>query len=104
AYDNSSVASGGSGGGIQLQTGTGNTTVKKAGTAYGFSTLSGVNTGYLNVLRDPNQPFVGSTPLYFTNVSNINNKGWGSRISAYSPGEVETDIHRIITWVDQAMI
>ena len=67
---------------------------------YGFSFgPSGTNTGYLNVLHDPNDPFNASSPVYFRNVTRIQNTGVGARYSVIFP-EVETDVHRIITFVD----
>ena len=41
--------------------------------------------GYLNVFRDPTNPFSANSPIYFTNVTNINNKGWGAHYSPTNP-------------------
>ena len=67
--------------------------------AYGVVGLTSVNRGLLNVLRNPNDPFNGSSPVLFTNVAGINNTGTGARWKSFDP-EVSTDIHRIITFVD----
>ncbi|MDB5309789.1 MAG: Phage neck protein, partial [Gemmataceae bacterium] len=108
AYDNGAK----DGGTVQFTTNNGNVVTKPAkttsqfgaalgpGQAYGVNSLSDVNTGYLNVLRNPDGPFVASSPLFFTNVASIRNTGYGSRYAGF-PAEVETDVHRIITFVDQ---
>ncbi|QEL17919.1 proprotein convertase P-domain-containing protein [Limnoglobus roseus] len=117
AYDNGSTVGGNS---VQFTANTGNLVTKGAGTksqltnanlgpgqTYGFSGqfgtptagLSGVNTGFLNVYRNPNDPFAATSSLYFTNVASIRNTGTGARYQAIFP-EAQTDVHRVITFVD----
>ena len=108
AYDNGAV----DGGTIQFTAGTGNVVTKAggnsettgaklgAGLSYGVDSLAGVNTGYLNVLRNPSAPFTASSPLFFSNVASIRNTGFGSHYSGF-PAEVMTDVHRIIAFRDQ---
>ncbi len=112
AYDNSLP----DGGTVQYTIGTGNVSTKPANTQsetapvvdlgpgqpYGFTfpAMTGTNTGYLNVLRDPTNPFsTSSTILAFRNVDRILNTGRGARYSGFY-AEVNTDVHRIITVVD----
>ena len=114
AYDNGAVGPND----VQFTPGTGNAVIKTAtnpltrstgpngtgqylgqGQLYGFANSESTNTGLLNVLRDPNNPFEAGSPLYFSNIANIRNTGTGARISFF-PAEVDTDIHRILTSVD----
>jgi len=68
AYDNSDNA-----GGTQLGT-TGSTVIKNQGQPYGIlGSLTPLDSGYLNQLRDPANPFLNPASLQFTNVKNFNN-------------------------------
>jgi subtilisin-like proprotein convertase family protein len=93
---------------IQFTPNTGNVTIK-AGTGplgpgfpYGVNGDNSVNTGLLNLLRDPTDPFDAASPLFFTNVASINNLGTGARWRGFGPAEAGSDIHRIITFIDPA--
>jgi subtilisin-like proprotein convertase family protein len=64
----------------------------------GFS-FPDTDIGVLNVLRDPFAPFDVTSTRPFTNVERINNYGIGSKYGPFA-AEVDTDVHRIITFRD----
>ena len=81
--------------GGQVQTATlGDVTVKKPGNSYGplnpYGLLTPTNpllpprSAYLNLMRDPDAPFVTPTTLSFTNVSRFTNNGGDTRWGTFS--------------------
>ena len=98
AYNNSNN----DGGSIQFTAGNGPITVNKLGVAYGVNGNNAVNRGFINLFRDPSQPFLSNATLNLSNVSitaGLNNSGFDAKWSPF-PGEVQTDVHRIITFRD----
>src|SRR5258705_2502912 len=59
-----------------------------------------VNNPYINLIRDPNNPFVGNATVHVGNIDAFTNSGIGARWKAF---DIEgTDQHRVITFVDPA--
>ena len=98
AYNNSNN----DGGTIQFTAGNGPVTVNSVGAPYGVNGNTSVNRGFINLFRDPNQPFLSNSTLNLTNVSvaaGFNNSGFDAKWAPF-PGQVQTDVHRIITFRD----
>ena len=101
AYNNSNN----DGGTIQFTTGNGPISTKNAttvGQPYGVNGNNSINRGFINLFRDPTQPFLSNSTLNLTNVSitaGFNNSGFDAKWAPF-PGEVQTDVHRIITFRD----
>ncbi len=98
AYNNSNNDNGS----IQFTAGNGPITVNNVGSAYGVNGNNSVNRGFINLYRDPTQPFLSNSTLTLTNVNTaagFNNSGFDAKWSPF-PGEVQTDVHRIITFRD----
>ena len=51
-------------------------------------------TGYLNLFRDPLNPFVSDATLFVTNIERFQNRGFGATWRPFDV-EVQTDVHRI---------
>jgi len=97
AYDNSDSPAN-----VQLST-TGSTVLKKQGQAYGIlgsETL--LDSGYINQLRDPANPFLNPSSLQFTNVSNFNNTpGQDITWMGFDGGGLGgTDQHELVAYRD----
>jgi subtilisin-like proprotein convertase family protein len=114
AYDNSDN----DGGSLQFTTSSGNAIVKPfnanpplgiprgpglpygfAGTTQTFTFTPPTNSGWFNLFRDPNNPFLANSTLLFDNVASIQNSGFDAKWEGF-PAEVDTDVHRIFTMID----
>jgi subtilisin-like proprotein convertase family protein len=69
-----------------------------AGTTNTFNQTQ-VNSGWFNLFRDPNNPFLTNSTLLFDNVASIQNSGFDAKYQGF-PAEVDTDVHRIFTMID----
>lgn len=58
------------------------------------------NTGYLNLFRDPANPFLANSTLLFTNVASFQNNGYGAVVQPFLGAELGSNIHSIVTYVD----
>lgn len=65
-----------------------------------------VNTGWLNVFRDPFDPFRANATLHFTNVESvpgrvgIQNRGFGAVVTPFTAGELGDNVRSLVTFLD----
>jgi hypothetical protein len=92
AYDNSNN----DGGAVQFST-LGGIAVKNGGGAFGLKSHKGP---ILNLLRDPDNPFLSNASLQFNNVASFTNNGQNTRWMGFANGLSGTDQHELIVFRD----
>jgi subtilisin-like proprotein convertase family protein len=59
-----------------------------------------VDIGYLNLFRDPNDPFKANATILISNVASLQNTGYGAVVEPITGIELSSNVHSIVSFVD----